>query len=91
MEAQFELAVMDWYKRRRKQEPQRKIVQHKVINFEKVDNHICGVEITFDDGEVLALEGRVALNQTYGAMASKKWSVQAINAEGFSVLLRLVE
>ncbi|MDN7125184.1 hypothetical protein [Pseudidiomarina terrestris] len=78
----FIIQQLSWHKRRKATvEPQP--VAISVPDFEKVLNHFCTVEVTFDNGEVAKLTGRVTQHPITGV-----WSVNGINAKGQSVSAR---
>ncbi|TRW48740.1 hypothetical protein FM042_07080 [Aliidiomarina halalkaliphila] len=80
----FEIKQLSWHKRRRPTEvPQPVDIQ--VDDFRQEVNHACEVTVTFDNGEVLQMHGRVIQNPITGV-----WSVTAINGTGQSVLARYV-
>ncbi|RUO26989.1 hypothetical protein CWE09_09940 [Aliidiomarina minuta] len=81
----FEIQQLSWHKRRRPgKEPQPVAID--VPDFKKEADHMCQVSVTFDNGEVLSMHGRVSQNQI-----KKTWSVNAINSSGQSVFARLIE
>ncbi|WP_194756546.1 hypothetical protein [Aliidiomarina indica] len=81
----FEIKQLSWHKRRRPTEVP-KPVAIEVDDFRQEVNHPCEVTVTFDNGEVLHMHGRVIRNPITGI-----WSVSAINGTGQSVLARFVE
>lgn len=81
----FEIRQLNWHKRRRPgEEP--KPVAVEVPDFKKVANHMCQISVTFDNGEILEMTGRVLQNPVTG-----DWSVSGINTSGQSVFAKYVE
>ncbi|MFC0446432.1 hypothetical protein ACFOD1_06970 [Pseudidiomarina halophila] len=81
----FIIQQLSWHKRRKATvEPQP--VSISVPDFKKEVNHFCTVEVTFDNGEVVKLSGRVTQHPITGV-----WSINGINAKGQSVSARYEE
>jgi len=82
---EFEIRQLSWHKRR-KPGQEIKPVSVAAPGFRKEVNHMCDVQVTFDNGETMTMKGRVLQNPVTGT-----WSVNAINTSGQSVFARLVE
>lgn len=81
----FEIRQLNWHKRRRPtQVPQPLKVE--VPDFRKEANHACTVIVTFDNGEIMNLHGRVSQNPV-----NLTWSVNGINASGQSVFAKWID
>lgn len=81
----FEIRQLSWHKRRRATEAPQPL-KVEVPDFQKIPNHFCDINVTFDNGEVLVLHGRVSQNQV-----NHSWSVNGINGSGQSVFAKWVE
>ena len=81
----FELQPLDWYKRRApSKEPVALSVE--VTGFEKVHNHKCELRVSYDDGVVRDLIGRVLHNTL-----KDHWTINGLNANGFVVSVKVIE
>lgn len=61
----IEIIERSWFKRRLpKQEPKAVLVE--LVNYRQEDNHFCTMIVTFDDGNVKQLIGRVIQNKIKG-------------------------
>ncbi len=83
----------DWHKRRIPTEKKPTLINYEVIDFEKINNHACKMNVTFSDGSSDTLNARVHCNRIYGIDVdpNERWTVQGINHTGTSVLLKLIE
>lgn len=81
----FEIRQLSWHKRRRAtQTPQP--IRVEVPDFQKVPHHFCDISVTFDNGDVVTLQGRVSQNPV-----NESWSVNGINSSGQSVFAKWVD
>lgn len=77
---QFEIINKSWVKRRRAgAEPQPVAVQ--IADFQKVKQHMCHMQVTYDDGSTQEYLARVLQNHITGV-----WTV-----DGMHVAVRVVE
>lgn len=81
----FEIRQLSWHKRRRATEAPQPI-SVEVPDFQKIPNHFCDISVTFDNGEVIMLQGRVSQNPV-----NHSWSVNGINSSGQSVFAKWLE
>lgn len=82
MPALFQIQQLNWHKRRaatKQPEP----VAVEIPDFQKTVNHMCQVQVQFDDGTTAILTGRIGQNPISGT-----WTVSAINGQGQSVAAR---
>lgn len=70
---------MSWFKRR---EPttEPKAVSVKIEGFERINNHMCKMIATYDDGHEYDLIARVIQNAVTG-----KWSIYGLDSKGHAV------
>ncbi|MFD2166979.1 hypothetical protein ACFSJY_12010 [Thalassotalea euphylliae] len=73
MTYQFEIIPRDWYKRRSPSLPQRKPSQVSIDNFVLEHNHICHMQVQYDDGSQKTLIGRVIYNKL-----AERWTVDGM-------------
>lgn len=93
----FEVVELRWTKRR--PTDVKPVVEHcKVFYFDKLDNAEVVVEVKYEnDNHIYTLTGRVNVNVVYekidGVLKKEegRWTVNAFNAHGQQVMLRLVE
>lgn len=76
----FEIIEKDWYKRRVPSQSL-KAVSVKIDDFQKVPNHFCDMEVTYEDGSKKVLKSRVIYNAL-----QQRWTV-----DGMAVAVRLVD
>ncbi len=81
----YKIRELSWYKRR---EPTKeaKPVSVEVEDLQLVDNHMCKMRATYDDGNIYDLTARVCLNDIKGI-----WTVHGIDHQGHSVLCDIIE
>ena len=90
----FEVMPQSWYKRRELTDVPQSVTHVEVKEFKKIDNHKCIVAVSFDDVDEVMLTGWVSRSCSYhtdGTVSNERWTVQGINEQGVSVLVKLVE
>lgn len=81
----FSIREMDWYKRRAPTR-QPKPTSVECNDFQLIENHYCNLHVTYDDGNLHHLTGRVSRNDITG-----KWTCHGTDPHGRSVLLDCIE
>ncbi|KKM06821.1 hypothetical protein LCGC14_1740230, partial [marine sediment metagenome] len=72
----FKIRQMDWYKRRLPVfQPQP--IEVKIPELQLEENFKCDMIVTYDDGNVLTLSGRVNQNDV-----KKTWAIHGIDHQG---------
>ena len=95
---QFEILPQSWSKRRKITEEGRKVTDYRVLGFIKEHDHRCQLEVQFECGDIVMLDARVYVNKTHtieedGSLTcvETSWGIQGTNAQGVSVVLRLLQ
>ena len=92
---EFELQPLSWSKRRALDAPRREVTAFKVSDFQLQEGHYCQVQVSFANHASESLRGRVYANKTHRLIDGQlsevitSWGVQAINADGVNIVLRL--
>lgn len=81
MNYKYQIIEKDWYKRRKPDTSNALPLTVKIPNFVKLANHMCKMEVTFDDGSTKELIARVIQNRI-----TKQWTV-----DGMEVAVRVIE
>lgn len=83
----FKVRETSWSMRREPTEGLPKVVAFEITGFKLQDYASCTVFALMSDGEQLTLDAKVHQNKVYGSNLPDKWTVQALNSNGVSVLI----
>lgn len=81
MTTSFEIIAKDWYKRRRPNDKVAIPISVNIPDFQPIKNHICNMEVHYDDGTSKTLIARVIYNQLndYWTVDGMEVAVKVIN------------
>lgn len=81
----FNIRQMDWYKRRLPT-PEPKPVSVKIPDLQLEENFKCAMLVTYDDGSMYTLSGRVNQNDV-----KKTWAIHGIDHKGHQCMVDIEE
>lgn len=76
---------MSWFKRRIPT-PEPKPVDVEIDDLQLKENHRCNMTVTYDDGNVYKLTGRVNQNEV-----KKTWAVHGIDSCGHQCMVDIID
>ena len=83
-----------WFKRRTPTEHIPELTGYEVLDFQKVERHICTMEVEFDNTSQHTLTAYVHANKIHtigGPSIITHWSIQGTNPHGISISLKYIE